>query len=60
MPGAASDDEVKRLAQERANQTQATAEHREILARDEFRREIRARLAAIESQLQPRGAARRF
>lgn len=53
-------DEVKRLAQERANQTQATAEHREILARDEFRREIRARLAAIESQLQPRGAARRF
>lgn len=51
---------IRQLARERANQVQATSEHREIVARDEFRREVLNRLRTIESQNARAGVNRRF
>jgi len=42
--------EIRSLARERALQVQATSEHREVVARDEFRREVLAALRRIEAQ----------
>ena len=52
--------QIRQIAQERANQVQATAEHREIVARDEFRREVIRRLGTIEAQNARAGVNRRF
>lgn len=52
--------QIRQIAQERANQVQATAEHREIVARDEFRREVLTRLRTIETQNARAGVNRRF
>ena len=48
--------QIRQMANERALQVQATAEHREIVARDEFRREVLERLRRLE-QTQQRAAA---
>jgi hypothetical protein len=42
--------EIRSLARERSLQVQATSEHREVVARDEFRREVLAALRRIEAQ----------
>ena len=52
--------QIRQVAQERATQVQATAEHREIVARDEFRREVIRRLGTIEAQNARAGVNRRF
>jgi len=43
-------DGIRQLARERALQVRATSEHREVVARDEFRREVLAALRRIEAQ----------
>lgn len=49
--------QIRQMARERANQVQATAEHREIVARDEFRREVLERLRRLEQNQQRAAAA---
>jgi len=44
---------IRAAARERALQVQATAEHRDIVARDEFRRQILERLARLEAPAAP-------
>lgn len=51
--------EIRSLARERALQVQATSEHREVVARDEFRREVLAALRRIEAQGARAGAGGR-
>ncbi len=51
---------IKQQAQQQALQVQATAEHRDIVARDTFRREVLTRLARLEQQNARAGVNRRF
>ncbi len=51
---------IKQRAQQQAAQVQATAEHREIVARDTFRRDVLAALARLEQQSARSGAGRRY
>lgn len=53
-------DGIRQLARERSLQVQATSEHRELIARDEFRREVLARLRALEAGQARAGVGRRY
>ncbi len=48
---------IRQMAQERALQVQATSEHRELVARAEFRREVLERLRRLEQNQQRAAAA---
>lgn len=52
--------QIKQQAQQQALQVQATAEHRDIVARETFRREVLTRLARLEQQQTRAGVNRRF
>lgn len=53
-------DGIRQLARERSLQVQATSEHRDLIARDEFRREVLARLRALEAGQVRAGVGRRY
>jgi hypothetical protein len=53
-------DGIRQLARERSLQVQATSEHRDLIARDEFRREVLTRLRALEAGQARAGVGRRY